>query len=160
MFSLCLSYRIVILLFLKLHYVVDKGLHNVVIKGDMKKISQSERIVMEVLWSQAPMRATQIAENVAAENWNIRTVKTLLSRLVKKGVIETQKDGRHYLYMPRVSRESYAEHMIDNISKTYFKGRAAPLLLHLAKSKELSATDIDEITEILSTLKASKEDKS
>ena len=122
----------------------------------MKKISHSERVVMEALWSQAPMRATHIAGKVAAENWNIRTVKTLLSRLVKKGVIETQKDGRHYLYTPLVSKEEYAARIVDNLSQTYFGGRAGPLLLHLAKSKELSAKDIDEITEILSTLKATK----
>jgi len=111
---------------------------------------------MEALWSQAPMRATHIANKVAAENWNIRTVKTLLSRLVKKGVVDTQIDGRHYLYSPRVSKEEYAEQIVDTVSQTYFEGRAAPLLLHLAKSKDLSAKDIDEITAILSTLKTGK----
>lgn len=122
----------------------------------MKEISQSEHIIMEVLWKQAPQRATIIADKVASENWNIRTVKTLLSRLVKKGVIDTQKDGRHYLYSPLICKEEYAARIVDAMSQTYFKGRTAPLLLHLAKSKDLSAKDIDEITEILSTLKAAK----
>jgi len=111
---------------------------------------------MEVLWKQAPMRATQVADKVASENWNIRTVKTLLSRLVKKGFVDTQLDGRHYLYSPQVSKENYAEKIVDSVSQTYFEGRAAPLLLHLAKSKDLSAKDIDEISALLSTLKAAK----
>lgn len=122
----------------------------------MKPISQSERIIMEVLWSKAPLRAVQIAQDVAAEGWNIRTVKTLLSRLVKKDVISTQPDGRHYLYSPLISKEAYGAYIVDGVSKTYFEGHPAPLLLHLAKSKDLSAQDIDEITALLSDLKAAK----
>ena len=62
----------------------------------------------------------------------------------------------HYLYSPQVSKENYAEKIVDSVSQTFFEGRAAPLLLHLAKSKDLSAKDIDEISALLSTLKAAK----
>jgi len=122
----------------------------------MKQISQSERIIMDVLWREAPLRATEIAKQVASKGWNIRTVKTLLSRLVKKDVIGTQADGRFYLYRPLISKEDYGAHIVDKVSERYFEGQAAPLLLHLTKSKSLSANDIDEISALLLKLKNSK----
>ena len=64
----------------------------------MKQISQSEKIIMDVLWEQAPLAASDIAERVKSENWNIRTIKTLLSRLVQKNILQTKEDGRRYLY--------------------------------------------------------------
>ena len=36
------------------------------------------------------------------------TVKTLLARLVAKGVVGTEPDGRRFLYTPLIERASYA----------------------------------------------------
>lgn len=120
----------------------------------MKQISQSEKIVMDVLWETSPMAASGIAERVKSEGWNIRTIKTLLSRLVQKGVLATQEDGRRYLYTPLLSKEDYGVRILDNVSAQFFQDNAAPLFLHLAKSKSLSEDDIDEITTLLKGLKS------
>lgn len=121
----------------------------------MKQISQSELVIMNALWDKAPMDANEIAERVASENWNIKTIKTLLSRLVQKEVLGTRKDGRRYLYTPLISKEDYGLRILDGVSETFFKEDAAPLFLHLAKSKALKAEDIDEIKALLETLKPS-----
>jgi len=47
----------------------------------MKQISKSEQVVMEVLWSRAPLGAAEIAEAVTSETWSIKTLKTLHIRL-------------------------------------------------------------------------------
>ena len=99
------------------------------------------------------MAAIDIAERVTSEGWNIRTVKTLLSRLVQKGILATQEDGRRYLYRPLLSKEGYGAQILDTVSQQFFKDNAAPLFLHLAKSNKLSENDIDEITALLKTLK-------
>ena len=128
--------------------------HNVVYRVVMKQISQSEKIIMDVLWEQAPLAASDIAERVKSENWNIRTIKTLLSRLVQKNILQTKEDGRRYLYTPALSREDYGVRVLDKVSSQFFKDNAAPLFLHLAKSKNLSEDDIDEITALLKSLKS------
>ena len=120
----------------------------------MKPISKSEMMVMDVLWGEAPLGASEIAGKIIAEtSWNIRTVKTLLARLVEKDILSTQPEGRRYLYKPRLSREDYGGQVLGSLSQQLFKGRAAPLFLHLAKSEDLSDSDIDEITALLETLK-------
>jgi len=120
----------------------------------MKAISKSEMMIMDVLWSQAPLGAAEIAGQLQGQtSWNIRTVKTLLSRLVDKGILRTDPDGRRYLYAPRLTREDYGGEVMGSLSNQLFKGRAAPLFLHLAKSETLSDDDIDEITALLENLK-------
>lgn len=115
---------------------------------------------MDILWKQAPLGAAEIAEAVTSETWSIKTLKTLLSRLVQKGVLATQPEGRRYLYSPLVSKEAYGAQILDGISQSFYGGRTAPLFLHLTKSKNLSDADIDEISSILESLKAEKDKSS
>lgn len=109
---------------------------------------------MEVLWAESPLPASDIANVLAAQKkWNIKTIKTLLSRLVDKQALSTAKDGRRYLYAPLVSRESYAATAARTLSDRLFGGRAAPLVAHLAEGGGLSDEDIAELEAILAELK-------
>lgn len=75
----------------------------------MERIGDAELAVMEVLWSEAPLTAAEVAARVAPERgWSINTVKTMLSRLSAKGVVSHAEEGRRYLYRPAVAREDYA----------------------------------------------------
>ena len=109
---------------------------------------------MEVLWADSPLPASDIAQVLAAQKkWNIKTIKTLLSRLVDKQALSTSKDGRRYLYAPLVSRESYAATAARTLSDRLFGGRAAPLVAHLAEGGGLTDEDIAELETLLAELK-------
>ena len=119
-----------------------------------KRISQAELSVMEVLWDINPLPASDIATALAThKKWNIKTVKTLLSRLVDKHALTTTQDGRRYLYAPLISREQYARSAARRLSDRLFGGRAAPLVAHLAEGRGLSDEDIAELEHLLSELK-------
>ena len=124
----------------------------------MKQISKSELIIMGILWENFPMGATDVAKSVTDQKWNIRTVKTLLSRLVQKGILNTEQEGRRYLYSPLLSKEDYGTKILNSISERFYEGRNAALFLNLVKSNDLSTQDIDEISALLEKLKAEKGD--
>ena len=122
------------------------------------RISQSELDVMDVLWAQSsenkPMGASEVAEALAEhKDWNIRTIKTLLARLVEKGALSTQTEGRRYLYAPLITKDSYAASATRRLSDRLFGGRAAPLVMHLAKDDGLTEADIAELEALLKKLK-------
>ena len=119
----------------------------------MKKISQAELDVLDVLWRDHPLAASDVADRLQDKNWNIRTVKTLLSRLVDKNAVGTEQDGRRYLYSPLLSKGDYARSAARKLSDRLFGGRAAPLVAHLAASKELSDEDIAELEALIQELK-------
>ena len=59
------------------------------------KISQAEWEVMNVVWQKWPSAASEIVHQLSAKNdWHSRTIRTLLDRLVKKGALTTEADGK------------------------------------------------------------------
>jgi len=122
-------------------------------KPSKKQISQAELDVMDVLWTDSPLAASDVAARLSSKDWNIRTVKTLLSRLVEKQVVSTQEDGRRYLYSPLVSKKDYASGAVRKLTNRLFGGRAAPLVAHLAEGEGLSEDDIAELEALIKELK-------
>lgn len=127
----------------------------------MKKIDQPERIseaehaVMEVLWDRGTASASEVCDSVCeTRDWSLATVKTLLSRLVQKGAIETKPDGRRFLYSPLIARADYVGGESRRLVDRLFGGRAASLVAHLAETEALSEDDVSEIEALLKELKS------
>lgn len=121
-----------------------------------ERISEAELAVMEVLWSaEAPLTASEVAQRIeSGRDWSDRTVKTMLARLLAKGVLAHEEDGRRYLYRPVVARERYVARESRRLVDRLFGGRAAPLVAHLAQGEGLSQDDIAELEALLKELRA------
>lgn len=121
----------------------------------IERISEAEQAVMEVLWRDSPLGATEVAERVdASRGWSDRTVKTLLSRLLAKGVIAHEEEGRRYLYRPVIEREDFVAQESGKLIDRMFGGRVTPLVAHLAERDLLTPRDIEEIEALLRELKS------
>jgi predicted transcriptional regulator len=119
-----------------------------------ERISDAEHAVMEVLWDEAPLAASDVAERVRPDrDWSIRTVKTLLSRLLAKGALVHEEEGRRYLYRPTLSRDDFVARESTRMLDRMFGGRVTPLVAHLAERNQLSRKDIEEIEALLKALK-------
>jgi len=119
-----------------------------------ERISDAEHAVMEVLWRQAPLTASEVGDALTDHrDWSPQTVKTLLSRLVTKQVVAHEADGRRYLYRPLVAREAYVTDESQRLVDRLFGGKLTPLVAHLAETQQLSDTDIEEIEALLKALK-------
>lgn len=117
-------------------------------------ISNAELPVLEELWSESPLTVGQLIERVQENaDWHDNTIKTLLSRLVKKEAVERYKDGRRFFYKAVVSREVVVSKESEGFLHKFFDGEVAPLVAHFADKKKLSRQDIKEIEKILSELK-------
>lgn len=118
------------------------------------KITPAELDVLEELWKAAPAAASDIAERLGKKkSWSAQTVKTLLARLVEKGAVRFEQDGRRYLYCPAISREQYARKEARWFVDRLFDGRTAPLVANLAGSGKVSREDIAELEALLKELK-------
>ena len=119
-----------------------------------ERISEAEHAVMEALWDESPLSAADVCERVCAQrDWSMPTVKTLLGRLVGKGVIKTEPDGRRFLYTPLVARAEYVGNESKRLVERLFGGRAAPLIAHLAENETLTDQDLTEIEALLKELR-------
>ncbi|HET9428364.1 MAG TPA: BlaI/MecI/CopY family transcriptional regulator [Allosphingosinicella sp.] len=118
------------------------------------RISSAEHEIMEVLWRESPLTANEVFERVpAGRDWSVRTVKTMLARLLVKGALKHEEEGRRYLYRPAVRREDYVAEESGRLIERLFGGRVTPLVANLAERGELSERDIHEIEALLRNLK-------
>jgi BlaI family penicillinase repressor len=114
------------------------------------KISESEWVVMRVLWSKSPLAAQEVFEQLdATTKWKPKTIKTLIDRLVKKGAVKYEKDGRRYLYYPAVGREECVTTERKSFIKRVYGGISKPMLAAFLEDAKLSAEDIAELKDIL-----------
>jgi predicted transcriptional regulator len=120
-----------------------------------ERASESELQVLSALWDEAPQTAADLTRRIGTINgWTQATVKTLLARLVQKGAVTAEADGRRYLYRPAIDRAEAVGEESQRFVDRLFGGRVSPLIAHLAEREALSDTDIAEIEALLRKLKS------
>lgn len=116
----------------------------------MIEISNAELCVMQVLWQKQPLSANDVV--IALDNekdWHEKTVKTLLNRLVSKGALGFEKDGRAYLYYPLIAEQDYQLEQGRSFVERIFSGRIAPLVAGFASQNKLSADDVAQLKQLI-----------
>ena len=120
-----------------------------------ERASESEMQVLSALWDDAPQTASDLTTRIGKANgWTQATVKTLLARLVQKGAVTAEADGRRYLYSPAIERADAVGEESQRFVDRLFGGRVSPLIAHLADREALTDTDIAEIEALLRKLKS------
>ena len=114
------------------------------------QISDAEWEVMKALWSAPDLTAGQIVDLVAADQkWRPRTIKTLLARLVKKGAVAMEADGRRFVYRARVQRDAVIRRETKSFLSRVFDGAAAPAIVHFLDNAKLSPEEIQKLRDRL-----------
>ena len=114
------------------------------------RVTEAESEVMQVLWQRAPLGAEDVAAALAStRDWQEATVKTLLNRLLKKGAIRAERDGRRYRYSPVLQREDWLLGESEGLLDRLFDGRVAPLVSHFSRHRKLSGKDIAELRKLI-----------
>lgn len=117
------------------------------------QISEAESVVMDVLWRRHPLGAEDVVLALAdRQDWQEPTIKTLLNRLLNKGAIAAEKEGRRYLYSPLLRREDWVLEESRGLLDRLFDGRVAPLVAHFSEQRKLSRKDIAELRKLLEEL--------
>ena len=118
------------------------------------KVTDAEMELLQLLWADSPLSATEIAERIPAERgWQLATVKTLLSRLAAKGAVSVTAQGRRNLYAPAVEREAIAGQVVGRLLDRLFSGRVSPLVAQLAEERDLTPEDLAELEALVRSLR-------
>lgn len=116
-------------------------------------ISEAESRVMEVLWLGAPRGSEELASALQSDTgWHENTVRTLLNRLVRKGAVRAEREGRRYLYWPVLTRERWQAQESRSLLNRVFGGKIAPLLVHFSRNEKLSDKDVAELRRLVDRL--------
>lgn len=122
-------------------------------EGKGANITEAEWPIMAFLWRRETATAAEIVDEVLRDrDISMRTVKSLLGRLVAKGAVAytvDPADARVYHYRAAVARDEAVGAKKRVFLGTVFDNNPLDLLAHFVNEADLSPRDLDELRAIL-----------
>ncbi len=114
------------------------------------ELTEAEWAVIKAIWEQEPCSAPEAQERLAAATgWTYSTVRTLMDRMVAKGLLTAEKDGKLTRFRSAVTRDQAQRGELQYTLKHAFDGALAPMMQCLLDSRGLSSRDLDELEALI-----------
>ena len=112
-------------------------------------ISESEWAVMKIIWNEPPRTLQDVLSGLKHTDWSTTTIQTYLARLVKKGALTTQRQGKGYLYYPAVSEDDCQLAESKTFLNRVYNGSLSQMVKGFVKSGSLSAEELSELKKLI-----------
>ncbi|WP_127533790.1 BlaI/MecI/CopY family transcriptional regulator [Paenibacillus kobensis] len=116
----------------------------------LPRISEAEWEVMKIIWAGAPLTASDVVAALeGSKDWNPKTVRSLMNRLVEKGALGCNPEGKSYSYFPLVKEDECVRYETSSLLRRIYGGALKPMLVHFLSDERLTKEDIEELKQIL-----------
>jgi predicted transcriptional regulator len=115
--------------------------------------SGAEWKVLHALWRKHPASARELLAALHGETgWAYTTLKTLLERMLEKGLVRAEKRGNAAWYEPVVRQATARRTALRGLIERVFEGAAGPLLAHLVDHESLSRAERKRLAALLAEI--------
>lgn len=112
-------------------------------------ITDSEWKILEILWDKPGCLIGEIKNSLYFTGWSYSTIKTLVSRLVKKEVLRVEDSNSGKMYYPVLQKDKCqrreTKHFIDKI----YNGSVSMMMSNLVKKSSLSKKEAKKLMELI-----------
>ena len=113
-------------------------------------LTNAEWMVMDVIWTEKHVKAKQIIEILSGRtDWKPKTVKSIINRLLSKGIITYEQVGKEYIYYPELERDECVKIENDTFLQRVHNGLIKQMLVSFLDQHNLSESEIQELEQIL-----------
>ena len=125
---------------------------------DRKRLGDAELEIMQIIWEScekepAPVTAGQILEKLQTHRkWPLSTLMTALNRMVEKGFLSCDKQGRNNLFAPLISREEYQAGENQSFLQKLYGNSFRKMVASFYDSQVINERDIQELRHFLDEL--------
>ncbi len=129
--------------------------------GKVPRISEAEWEVMRVFWSREAgpdrpgtewdggLTALEVVDLLGRDDWKPTTVKTLISRLVKKRALGFRESGRVYYYYPLLTRDECVRAESRSFLDRVYGGALQPMLVNFIQEGRLTVEELKDLRRLL-----------
>jgi BlaI family penicillinase repressor len=118
------------------------------------ELTEAEWAIIKAVWESEPCTAPDIREKLRRQTrWTYSTVRTLMDRMVGKGLLSAEKAQHPTIYRSAVTREQAQRGELFYALKHAFNGALTPMVQCLLDTGDLSP---DELSELESLIKAKR----
>ena len=117
-------------------------------------MTEAEWAIIKAVWQKEPCAAPDVQLRLHKKTgWTYSTVRTLMDRMVAKGLLSAEKVGNFTRYCSAVTPQQAQRGELLYTLKHAFNGALTPMVQCLLETKDLSA---DELAELEALIKARK----
>ncbi len=128
-------------------------------KKENLELFESEWAILQKVWELEPCAAPRVKEALKDEKkWAYTTVKTMMDRMVKKGLLKTEKICNLYFYKSAVTQDQARKSEISRTLKRAFDGTFTPLMQFLIENDQLSEQEYKNLEKLIKKRKQRKKD--
>jgi len=119
------------------------------------ELTAGEWAIIQAVWDNEPCAAPTVQEELENKTgWSYSTVKTMMDRMVDKGLLATQRIRNLILYTSVITKKEAQKGEIMRAVKRAFGGAMTPMMQFLLDSKSLTE---DELNQLEAMIKSKKE---
>src|SRR5207244_11503039 len=107
-------------------------------------LTNAEHRIMEVIWAQGSATVADVVEALEGKD-AYTTILTLMPILKVKGYLSSRKEGRAFVFVPRVDRNTMARKAVHQLLSKFFAGSPSELVLTFLREEELTPEELDVI---------------
>lgn len=114
------------------------------------ELTEAEWTVIKAVWEAEPCSAPAIQEKLLKPTgWTYSTVRTLMDRMVAKGLLRATKAGKLTTYRTAVTREQAQRGELLYALKHAFNGALTPMVQCLLDSNEVTREELDQLKALI-----------
>ena len=113
----------------------------------MKKLTEREEELMEILWNKGPMFVREIIEELPEPKTHFNTISTFVRLLENKGFVSHTKFGSSYRYEAAVSRDEFSRSTLKDVVDRYFGSSLKASVSALFHEENLSDDELRSLIE-------------
>ena len=114
------------------------------------ELTEAEWAIIQVVWENEPCAVPTIREELEArKNWHYSTVKTLMDRMVDKGLLTTERIRNLILYRSAITRVQAQKGEIMRAVKRAFNGALTPMMQFMLDEHNLSQKQLAELESLI-----------
>jgi len=118
------------------------------------ELTEAEWAIIKAIWDSEPCTAPAIQEKLFSETqWTYSTARTLMDRMVAKGLLQAEKQGKMTIYRSAVTREQAQRGELLYTLKHAFNGALTPMVQCLIEAGQLNATELAELELLIKSKK-------
>ena len=114
------------------------------------ELTEAEWAIIKAVWEEEPCSAPAIQATLLPHTaWTYSTVRTLMDRMVGKGLLRAEKVGHGTVFRSAVTREQAQRGELLYALKHAFNGALTPMLQCLLDTGELSARELSQLEALI-----------
>ena len=114
------------------------------------ELTEAEWAIIQAVWENEPCAVPTIQEELEAhKNWHYSTVKTLMDRMVTKGLLTTERIRNLILYRSAITRVQAQKGEIMRAVKRAFNGALTPMMQFMLDEHKLSQKQLAELESLI-----------